>query len=60
MSMTPTTHGTWRMVDGKLVDESILPRPAAEPTAPAVALSEQPAKPEAPPSTRRKAHSKPE
>lgn len=55
MSMTPTTHGAWRVVDGKLVDESArppvkpkaasIPAPAAKPTSKTPRLK-APTKPE--------------
>lgn len=37
MSMTPTSHGAWRVIDGQLVDESAkpVPKPRAMPTPPA-------------------------
>lgn len=37
--LTPTTHGTWRVIDGRLVDESI----AATVPSPAPVLPDTPA-----------------
>lgn len=52
ISPTPTVHGAWRVVDGKLVDESPLP-PITPDVVPAVA-------PQPSNSTRRKAPVTPE
>lgn len=48
ISTTPTVHGAWRVVDGKLVDESTLPpvpldvTPAPQPQAPKSTRSKAP------------------
>ena len=55
MSMTPTTHGAWRVVDGKLVDESARP-PVNPKAAPITAHAIKPA----PKTPRLKAPTKPE
>lgn len=53
-SHTPTSHGTWRVIDGQLVDESTLPLPDAPANPPLPPVTP------APKSTRRNAPTQPE